>query len=86
MASDHVRIEFRNLTAGQTMGPFSYAGNVILTCYRGSFRLAVGGRDSLLAELDQVVAEPDTPIRVACATPGTLQIIWTPGYAATTQD
>jgi hypothetical protein len=85
-SSEHVRVEFRNFSTSEEIRPFSYAGNVILTCYRGSFRVALDGLDSLLAELDQVVIEPDTQISLACQTPGTLQVIWAPGFAATTQN
>jgi hypothetical protein len=64
-SQDHVRIEFHNFTPGQQHA-FSFDGNVILTCYKGAFQLTVGSDEQALAELDQVVVVPRTPVRLEC--------------------
>jgi hypothetical protein len=38
-AEQQVRIEYRNMTAGETVGPFTNDGDIVVTCYAGEFRL-----------------------------------------------
>jgi len=83
-AERSVRVEFRNLDVGGTIGPFAYDGDVILTCYRGAFILEAD-TDVHLTQLDQVVIPHNTRVRIACELAATIQIIWSPPHAATTQ-
>jgi hypothetical protein len=84
-AEQHVRVEFRNMSADQEIGPLTYAGDIILTCYRGQFRVDSDTHITALQELDQAIVPHGTPIRLRCEVEGTIQIIWSPGYAQTTQ-
>lgn len=80
----HVRIEFRNMDPDQSIGPFTYEGDVILTCYRGRFRIDAD-TTTQLDEFDQAVVPSGKRIKVVCEASGTLQLIWSPPYAATNQ-
>jgi hypothetical protein len=90
-SQEHVRIEFHNYKAEQTHS-FRYGGNVVLTCYRGAFRLILeDGQDHKqegqeLTELDQVVVTPHTKITLRCKQAGTVQIIWTPPFASASSE
>ncbi len=84
VAERSVRIEFRNLDAGQNIGPFTYDGNVIITCYRGAFTLETDVEVGL-DTFDQAVLPHNTRARVTCNSPGTVQLIWSPPHAMTTQ-
>ena len=84
-AEKHLRIEYRNLLAGQVIGPFAYEGDVVVTCYRGVFKLTAGDEAVELGELDQAVVPVGTRILIECLTAGTMQVIWTPAHAKTTQ-
>ena len=81
----HVRIEFRNLKRDDSIGPFEYAGDLVLTCYRGSFRLEAGSQTEILKEADQAVVPDGMTVHIACEKEGTLQIIWAPPQGATRQ-
>lgn len=82
-AEQYVRIEFRNMAAGETIEPFVYAGDVVVTCYRGLFSLAAGKESHALGELDQVVVSRGTRVSLECTQDGTIQVIWAPGQATT---
>jgi hypothetical protein len=84
-AEKHLRIEYRNLLAGQVIGPFAYEGDVVVTCYRGAFKLTAGEDVVEMGELDQVVMPVGTRMLIECPTGGTLQVIWTPAHANMTQ-
>jgi hypothetical protein len=86
VSEQHVRIEFRNMSAGNEIGPFSYEGDVVATCYAGEFRLEAGTAVTKLGELDQAVVISGTLVKMVCESPGTLQLIWTPPQARTTQE
>ena len=81
-SQDHVRIEFHNFKPEQTHS-FRYEGNVVLTCYRGVFRLLLndGLEDFEFGELDQIVVTPQTKISLRRLEAGTVQIIWAPPFA-----
>jgi hypothetical protein len=81
----HVRIEFRNLNSQEAIGPFAYAGDLVVTCYRGSFRLEAGSQTEILVEGDQAVVPESMTVRFLCEVAGTLQIIWAPPQGATMQ-
>ena len=81
-SQDYVRIEFHNFSPGQSHA-FSFDGNVILTCYRGAFRLTLGSDEQALLEFDQIVVVPATPVRLECESAGTVQFIWSPPFAKT---
>jgi hypothetical protein len=85
-AEKHVRLEFRNMKAGDSLGPFTYGGDVVAICYRGDFRLEVGTEQTRLGELDQAVVPEGTSVRVVCESPGSLQLIWSPPQAPTVQE
>lgn len=83
-AEQHVRIEFRNLASGEVIEPFAYAGDVVLTCYRGVFSVSVGKEEPFsIAELDQVVIPAQTSVQLECRGNGTIQLIWAPAQAPT---
>lgn len=84
-AEKHLRIEYRNLLAGQVIGPFAYEGDVLVTCYRGAFKLTAGDDAVEMGELDQAVLPVGTRILIECLTGGTTQVIWTPAHAKTNQ-
>lgn len=81
----HVRIEFRNLRNADTLGPFAYDGDLVVTCYRGSIQLTAATQTETLNEMDQAVIPAGTTVSILCETAGTIQIIWSPAHAATTQ-
>lgn len=81
----HVRVEFRNLRVGEKLGPFRYAGDVVITCFRGTFALSDGQETRLAKELDQFVVPENTRIEIECTEAGTAQIIWAPAFAQTEQ-
>jgi hypothetical protein len=81
----HVRIEFRNMKGGDAVGPFSYDGDIVLTCYAGVFQVETDGAAIGLGDLDQVVVSQGTTLRMSCQQPGMLQLIWSPAHARTTQ-
>lgn len=85
-AEKHVRVEFRNMSAGDSIAPFAYAGDIVLTCYAGEFRVEVGREGAKLGELDQAVVPEGTILKVHCESAGTLQLIWSPAQAPTTQE
>lgn len=84
-AEQHVRIEFRNMSANEMLGPFSYDGDVIVTCYAGLFRIEAGTTTIKLSDLDQAVVPEKTSLKIVCDSPGTVQLIWSPAQARTTQ-
>jgi hypothetical protein len=84
-AEKYVRIEFHNMRRGDSLGPFAYQGNVILTCYRGAFRIETAADTVELAEFDQAVLPPGERTRLTSVNDGTLQLIWSPPYAPATQ-
>ena len=84
VAEKSVRIEFRNLDAGQSIGPFAYDGNVIVTCYRGTFTM-VTDVEVDLGIFDQSVIPHNMRTRITCNSAGTVQLIWSPPHAATKQ-
>jgi hypothetical protein len=83
VAEKHVRSEFRNMKAGETLGPFSFEGNVIVTCFGGTFTALEKSRRAPLREHDQVVFEVGETVDIACDIGGALQIMWLPAHAAT---
>jgi hypothetical protein len=84
MASErHVRIEFFNLRNGAKLGPFRYAGDLVVTSFRGSFEVSDGDATHLVRELDQVVIPDGSLVEVDCQVDGTLQFIWAPAFAGT---
>jgi environmental stress-induced protein Ves len=84
-AEQHVRIEFRNLVAGQAVGPFTYDGDIVVSCYRGCFRIEAADIVQKLGELDQAVIPVRTNFKLICESTGTVQFIWTPAHARTIQ-
>jgi hypothetical protein len=84
-AEKHVRIEYRNLSQGQKVGPFTYDGDIVFTCYRGSFAIQSETGETALGEFDQAVVPTGTRVTLMCEAPGTLQLIWSPPQATTKQ-
>ncbi|MGO9831591.1 MAG: hypothetical protein ACLPJH_15740 [Myxococcaceae bacterium] len=82
-AEKHVRIEFWNMLGG-AMTSLTYQGDIVLTCYAGAFRLESSAETVKLGELDQAVVPIGTPVNIVCEVTGTVQLIWTPPYAAAT--
>lgn len=78
----HVRIEFMRLDARQTLGPLHYQGDVVITCVKG----AVSVSDDQLNLLEQcVVAEGEELQVVGRAPDSTIQLIWCPPFAQSSQ-
>jgi hypothetical protein len=84
-AEKHIRIEYRNLKGGDVVGPFTYDGDVVVTCYRGAFTIQSDASTTRLAEFDQAVVPAGTSPTLVCEAAGTLQLIWSPPHATTTQ-
>lgn len=74
-----LRVEFFNLKANGQLGPFSHAGEILLTSYGGLFEVEVGGGAGLLEDHDQTCVPRGERVRVSCVKAGALQIIWTSG-------
>ncbi len=85
LAERHLRIEFRNLEAGTAVGPFTYEGDVLITCWTGVFSIEAGASTTELRELEQAVIPSGTLVRLACGARGSIQLIWSPPHAATRQ-
>lgn len=81
-SESNVRIEFRNMRAGEKLPPFSCAGNLVLTIFAGEFSISDGVQTKRASELDQLVTPEDAPLAIECVVDGTLQIIWTPPFAS----
>jgi hypothetical protein len=81
VSEKNVRVEFRNMRAGETLEGFRYDGNVILTCYRGTFALEEENKRVMLQEMDQAVIPVSALMVIECLQEGTLQIIWSPPFA-----
>ena len=82
-SEEHVRVEFRNMSAGEELDSFRYAGNVVLTIFSGDFVLKVAGKLVEVSEMDQVITSTNESIGLQCKLAGTIQIIWSPAYAQT---
>ena len=78
VADRFLRVEFRNMVSDQTIGPFAYEGDVIVTCYGGAFRIQMEGQTTDLVEFDQSVVPVGSLVTVACDVAGSLQLIWVP--------
>jgi len=85
-AEQHVRIEYRNMTDDEAVGPFIYDGDIVVTCYAGEFRLEEGTNAIKLSELDQAVVTHGSLLKMVCESRGTVQLIWSPPQARTTQE
>ena len=85
VADRYLRVEFRNLVSNQTIGPFAYEGDVIVTCYGGAFRIQMEGQTIDLVEFDQAVVPIGSLVTVACDVAGSLQLIWVPPSAGVRQ-
>jgi len=81
----NVRVEFRNMRAEEKLGPLSYSGDLVVTCFRGRFSLNDGKEACDAWELDQVVVPEKSRLEIDCVEDGTIQVIWTPPFAATVQ-
>jgi hypothetical protein len=85
-AEQHLRIEFRNMRAGESVDPFSFAGELVVTCYRGIFAIALDGElPSEVNELDQLVVSTGARVELECTEDGTIQLIWSPAHAPALQ-
>ena len=82
----HVRIEFRNMRAGEKLGPFRYGGDLVVTCFRGAFSVTDGQETALATVQDQIVVPERTSIQIDCTEDGTVQIIWAPAFAPPVED
>jgi hypothetical protein len=79
----NVRVEFRNMVAGDRVDPFSYDGDLVLTCYKGAFVLKELSGAVNLVEMDLAVIPASSSVSLECTIDGTIQIIWAPAFAAT---
>jgi len=84
-AEKHLRIEFWTMARGET-NSFTYEGDIVVTCYAGGFLLESDAGTVKLGEMEQAVVPTGTPLRIVCEAHGTVQLIWTPPYAAATQE
>jgi hypothetical protein len=73
------------MASDQTIGPFAYEGDVIVTCYGDAFRLQAGSETTSLAELDQAVVPCGPAVSITCDVAGSIQLIWVPPYAPVKQ-
>src|SRR6202022_3218839 len=86
VADQYLRVEFRNMASDQTIGPFAYEGDVIMTCYSGAFRIQADAETTTLVELDQAVVPRGPTVRITCDVAGSIQLIWVPPNASVTQE
>jgi len=82
-SEQNLRIEVRNLNAGERVEAFRYAGNVLLICFGGRFHVTTGGDTETLTEHDQLLVSENSWTQIGCETKGTLQLVWSPPFAAT---
>jgi len=82
-SEEHVRAEFRNMSAGEELESFRYVGNLVLTIFSGVFVLKVDENSVEVSEMDQVITSTNESIGLLCKLAGTIQIIWSPAYAQT---
>lgn len=81
-SSDELRVQFMNLRSGDTFGPVTLTGRVVLTCYLGACDVIVGETAEELQEMDQLVVSPGQTLKVSCVTEtATVQFVWVPGFA-----
>ena len=79
----NIRIEFMNMNEEEKLGPLKYEGDIIITCYLGNFYLE--GLDVELSELTQAIIPVGNCFEVRCQSEkGTIQIIWSPPFAKST--
>jgi hypothetical protein len=85
VSEPNVRIEFRNMAAGERLDPFAYAGALVVTCFRGAFLLQADAASKDLVVMEQAVVSANERVLLECTHDGTVQIIWSPPFAATTK-
>jgi hypothetical protein len=85
VSDSNVRVEFRNMAAGERLDPFAYQGSLVVTCFRGAFVLRADAASKELVVMDQAVVSANERVVLECTLDGTVQIIWSPPYAATTK-
>lgn len=83
-SEQNVRVEFRNMVAGEVLPAFRYAGDIVLTCFGGGFRLEADEEAVDLGVLDQAVIPAGQVVRMACESSGTVQFIWCPSFGEVT--
>lgn len=77
----HIRVQFFNFAAHQGLD-FSYEGNVVITCFRGSFSLNLNGSSEPdLNEMDQMVVHSGVRVDLRCIEAGWVQVLWCPPFA-----
>lgn len=81
----HIRVEFRNMSTGEKMGPFRYEGDLIVTCFGGAFSLSDGQNRCEMIDHEQAVVPEGATVELECREQGTVQIIWAPAHAKTTR-
>jgi hypothetical protein len=86
VSETHVRIEYRRMKDGDLMGPFSYGGDLVVTCHDGSFTVTSQGVEERLDISELLVVPTDTLIDIACRGAGVIQLIWAPAHAPTHQE
>lgn len=83
VSEQHLRIEFRNMAKGDALERFAYGGDLVITCYTGTFALVGGDGEAALVPMTFAVVPSGTPLVVRCDTSGTVQLIWAPAHAET---
>jgi hypothetical protein len=82
-SEEHLRVEFRNMSAGEELESFRYGGNVVLTICSGVFVLKVDGSSVEVSEMDQVITSTGESIGLQCKVAGAIQTVWSPAHAQT---
>lgn len=78
-SEDGVRIELMRFQEGQTLGPLSCDGELVLTCLDGTFDIGDG---TPVPPMTQVVVPRGENFTLECTSDGgAVQLIWAPPFA-----
>ena len=74
-----MRLEYMRFRKGDQVGPFKYAGELLVTCAKGSF--VVGEDLEPFGEIEQMFLCKGEVFLVKCTSDqGAIQIIWAPAH------
>lgn len=78
-SEQHLRIEFVRLSAGRSLGPIRYEGDIVVTCVGGTVLVR---NETVLEPLEQLVVPQGVEFLVSAAeSEAVIQVIWCPPFA-----
>jgi hypothetical protein len=81
-SEEGVRGEIFNLDKGDGLGPFKYAGNVLLIPLRGRLMVVANARAKMISAGSQLLINSGIELSCEALEPSSFEIIWAPPFAA----